>query len=828
MKDKETFGVELELITNGFKKKMQDLANTTKNMSNTIKNQYLSGWKVGLDVGNEKKELRELTKEAESLAKKYNIEIDVEKNGDITTSANEYKKLPNEAIEEFSKLQEKLSSTQNDLNNLDSIFGKVGQHMRDAFEDVVAFKNTKSNLKDLENGFEKLQDKIEKTDFDKMKKATEELAGTHFSDKEFNQMLIKLKQTKSELLEVIKLKAKVNGDGLSSIGGTKRSETETSENSGLGILDKFKDLGTKIKEPFTSNKGIVSKFGDSITGAFDKGIGSIKRFALALLGIRGIFGFISSQAKQLITSNEEMNAKVQVLSAGFQQLLAPVIERIVNLLSIAMSYLSSFIQMLTGVNILKKGMESVAKNSQKTANSTGTSAKNIDKMKGSLSGIDEITNIEQNSSSGSGGGGGGSSIPMPTFEEVQFPDFDKIGKTIAEKLNEAMAKIDWGKIQEGSRNIAQGIADNINDFCLTLDWGLLGKTIGEGINTGIYFSQTFIKKIEWRKIGDEMIKGLNGFIATVNWGALGDTIASGISGILDWASAMMEGFDAGQFIQSICDFFAGVDWGKLAESIVRFMVDKFIIMPAKIGLAIGEKIGEAATMAKDYFKDKIEESGGNVVEGIFNGIIDALTGIGEWIGDHVFTPIVDAFKNAFGIHSPSTVMAELAGYLIDGMLNKLKELPDKVKEVFNKAKESIINKLTEMKTSASNKSVEIVDGIKDKFKKIPDWFKDTFTKAWTNVKNVFSTGGKIFDGIKDGIANTFKTIVNGLISGINKVIATPFKKINEMLNTIRSVDVLGIKPFKSMWGYNPLPIPAISCLQAGSGPSDHQYETRSK
>ena len=31
---------------------------------------------------------------------------------------------------------------------------------------------------------------------------------------------------------------------------------------------------------------------------------------------------------------------------------------------------------------------------------------------------------------------------------------------------------------------------------------------------------------------------------------------------------------------------------------------------------------------------------------------------------------------------------------------------------------------------------------------IANWFKNVFSNAWQAVKNVFSTGGRIFDGIK--------------------------------------------------------------------------------
>ena len=105
--------------------------------------------------------------------------------------------------------------------------------------------------------------------------------------------------------------------------------------------------------------------------------------------------------------------------------------------------------------------------------------------------------------------------------------------------------------------------------------------------------------------------------------------------------------------------------------------------------------------------------------------------------------------------------------------------------------------------------------IKNTFANIPDWFKTKFTEAWTNVKNVFSTGGKIFTGIKEGIAETFKTVVNGLIGGINTIISAPFKSINSMLNKIRNASVLGVTPFAKLWGENPLSIPQIPKLAKG-------------
>ena len=87
------------------------------------------------------------------------------------------------------------------------------------------------------------------------------------------------------------------------------------------------------------------------------------------------------------------------------------------------------------------------------------------------------------------------------------------------------------------------------------------------------------------------------------------------------------------------------------------------------------------------------------------------------------------------------------------------------------------------------------EGIKNAFSPVVNWFHDVFSKAWQKVKDVFSTGGKVFDGIKEGIENTFKTVVNAIIGGINKIIAVPFSAINDILEKIHDIEILGVSPF---------------------------------
>ena len=105
---------------------------------------------------------------------------------------------------------------------------------------------------------------------------------------------------------------------------------------------------------------------------------------------------------------------------------------------------------------------------------------------------------------------------------------------------------------------------------------------------------------------------------------------------------------------------------------------------------------------------------------------------------------------------------------------------------------------TGMWDGVKNGAVQAWDGITQTFAHVADWFGDKFSAAWQRVKDVFSTGGKVFDGIKDGIFSAFKSVVNTLIRGINTIIAVPFNAINNALDTIAGIQILDFQPFAGL------------------------------
>ena len=164
-----------------------------------------------------------------------------------------------------------------------------------------------------------------------------------------------------------------------------------------------------------------------------------------------------------------------------------------------------------------------------------------------------------------------------------------------------------------------------------------------------------------------------------------------------------------------------------------------------------------------------------------------------------------------------TWVADFLSGIFSGVLDAIMSLIGKVRDAFKGAWEGIKN----VWQGAANFFKSIWEGIKNAFGAVADWFKNIFSKAWQAVKNVFSVGGKIFDGIKDGIVTAFKTVVNAIIRGINKVIALPFNAINAVLQKIHDISILGVKPFGWVHTFNVPQIPELAeggVLEDGARP----------
>ena len=253
--------------------------------------------------------------------------------------------------------------------------------------------------------------------------------------------------------------------------------------------------------------------------------------------------------------------------------------------------------------------------------------------------------------------------------------------------------------------------------------------------------------------------------------------------------------------------------------------------------------------------DKIQEIWGGITEwfsNLWQSIKDIFSTIATWIDENVFQPIMEFFQPLITFFQEAwAIISELAAgcwelikavwsvvstWFDENIVQPVKSffsgLWSAISEAASSAWSAIkgvwqavtgwfnstivqpisnffTNMWNKLKTGASNAWT----GIKNVFSPVADWFREKFSAAWQKVKDVFSTGGKVFDGIKEGIEKAFKTVVNAIIRGINKVIAIPFNAINNTLDKIRNVSIAGISPFSGL--ISRFTVPQIPTLATG-------------
>lgn len=247
-----------------------------------------------------------------------------------------------------------------------------------------------------------------------------------------------------------------------------------------------------------------------------------------------------------------------------------------------------------------------------------------------------------------------------------------------------------------------------------------------------------------------------------------------------------------------------------------------------VTLAVGALIAGFTLLYKNSesfrnFIDGIVEGAKNLIPGIIEGIKSGWAAFTDWLGG-LWQGIVDGFKDFFGIHSPSTLMMKLGGYLIMGLIEGIKNLVGKVEEIWesmkqfaedtwNSVKDWMADTWSSIKQTASQKWGEIKQNLsdkwsqmksdaKEKFDKIRSGIADTWAKtkentasAWSTIKEkAISASDYVKNGVmnawnalKTGTANVWESIVNVIKRPINGILGFVESLANGVVNAINTV-----------------------------------------
>ena len=565
----------------------------------------------------------------------------------------------------------------------------------------------------------------------------------------------------------------------------------------------------KITPSMKNISGITIKIRNQIkqwNGGIKNGLGHVLKYATALFSLRSIYSALSSSAQAWLGSQnkgaQQLSANIEYMKYAMGSVFAPVIQYVTSLVYQLMKAIQSVVYAMSGVNIFAKATASSMKN-------TSSSAKQASKSLSSVhSEINNVSDNKNNSNSSSNPNIDLSKMDSnsnPIIDAIKQGNWYQVGETIGKKINEAINSIPWDKIQNTAKKIGTNIAQFLNGGIKETDWNKVGNAFAQGLNTIIYFGYNFVTNFDWKQFGKAIGDSINGFFNNVDWSVAAKTLSEGIKGTLDTISTTLETIDWQQIARDVEEFIKNIDWSGVVSAIFKG------IGTALGGLAffLGTLISDAFNGIEDYFNDKIEECGGNVVAGIFKGIGDAIVGVGQWVYDNIFVPFIDGFKNAFGIHSPSTVMEEQGNFIVEGLKNGLLGIWDKVKQPFVEFKNNVTNKLTEIKGNISNWSSNTKTTISNWGNDVKNKISLTWSNASQNVNNSVNTlKNNISTGLNsakstisnwgDSIKNTFsnlgrnastwgKDLVSNMASGIKNNIHKVTSAVNSVANKIKSL-----------------------------------------
>lgn len=604
-------------------------------------------------------------------------------------------------------------------------------------------------------------------------------------------------------------------------------------------------FGALLKK-FTSGLPGIRKFAGGIkqgNSALGGGIGKLLKYGLGIRSMYALFSKLRNAMtdgfKNLAKKNSETNANLSELSGGLQQLknslatafspilntITPALSTLINYLVQACNVVGQFFAALTGQKTYTTASK-VQKDYAASLDKTGNSAANAaDKVKKSLMGFDEINKLDDDSKSSSGG----SSSDGGSFEENEVTnkyanfaqmikdawanaDFTEIGKIAGQKLNAALENIPWDDIKNTCNKIAKSVATFLNGFMEGTDWKLVGKTIAEGINTGVETASTFVTTFDWSKLGKSIGQTIDSTIKNIDWSLLGKTFSDTVKGWLTTFCEAVENIDWNNVGQSVAKMLVAIDWAGILQKVSQAILE---VAKSGVDFAVGivtELLKDVPKAIKDWIEKKKDECGGNLIQGIFEGIKNALKDVNNWFVEHVFKPITSAFKEAFGINSPSTVFKELGGYCIDGLFEGLKNIPGDIAEIAKKiwngikdAWDKLGDKALEVGAKILNTGKELWDGVKagwdsvkGKVLEVGATIKDGATGLWNGVKDAWGNAKARALPVAVNLTTKAKTLANTVKSGWKKL-KEGSKKVGFLAYISNSASKLA-SSFQNAWG----------------------------
>jgi hypothetical protein len=613
-----------------------------------------------------------------------------------------------------------------------------------------------------------------------------------------------------------------------------------------GELEPIRRLGVDLSQARLQQELLALGFNKQVS-SLSQADKAVLRYIAIMKQTTNIQGNLAQTISSPANMVRILKSEISQLAKAVGQLLYPAFKAILPVLIAAVDLIKEFVVSLASVfgqkieftdfSKTQKDIGGVTSAMDDTADATKAAAK---AAKDYTMGFDELNIIDPSQNSGSSGSGSGGAagnllgdVDLSQYDmfkdyagsavdeikaKLKSLDSFQIGTQIGEQLNKLMGmiynaihSIDWA-------SLGAFFADGVNGLVDSVDWDLFGRLLADRFIIEFELLGGFLSQLDWTSVLNAFIDGFSGFfhelsdwIATVDWTGVGKQLTDKLSDALqnveieklarvffnfitdsiNAVSDFLAGTDSYQLGQDLVDFairaVTSVDWAGLAQAIGRFFGEAFI--------EALDFMGGLVSRIADYFEKKVAEGpfndvGLNIVYGIYYGIQDAITNVASWIVENVFNPFINGFKSAFGINSPSTVMAEQGGYIIAGLEKGITDAISSVTETTKKILSAIKSTFDNFSLLSIGKNIVdglikgINQGIETAKKTVGGLAKAILDKFTGDLdinspsKVFFDYGGYIVQGLANGITGALGYVNDAM----NKLVDATKLKGEKMAN----------------------------------------------
>ena len=415
---------------------------------------------------------------------------------------------------------------------------------------------------------------------------------------------------------------------------------------------KQKIENVKIEKQVADVEKLKSGFnsvGSSIQGA----VKHVTKLALGIFGIRSAFMFLRRASSDLASYDQQYATNLEYIRYALTQMIAPVLQWIVNLAAKLLGYINAIMQGWFGINLFSRGS---AENFNKMKAGASGVSKAVKEIKKQLTGFDEINMLTDQSDTGTSAGAGGVGMPnfdlsamqgeVPAWLQWIIDNKDEILSTLAGIAGGLIAiKLGASGIQGlGIGLMIKGVIDTVSslmDYLKDPSWENFGgivKGIGEAIlglglligNVPLIVAGAIITIVgliikHWEDIkaflqnGIDWLKGKSDWVHNMFGDTIGniyDTFVKHLQLILDWFDMTFKNIK--RILDGIIQFVRGVftgNWQQAWEGIKNIFGGIFNW--------IGNTAKTVLQMAWNLVKN-FATTGANTVAGIFKTIVNAV------------------------------------------------------------------------------------------------------------------------------------------------------------------------------------------------------------